>query len=242
MNQLEIDTDSEDDSFAGDESTPQVDIFHEPIDKDVVLAVGVEFMDDSVVEHSHLWIENEVTKILLPSSLSQSNISGRNRTSSFTVIELVTRHVLTKHKILERGFRLNDILPLFLGSVELGNIYHPHGNFLSAAEGIDLLSNKMSVTLHNEKNCYITGESSLQDVFREYFNELHGIYFLMIVTSGMSFCVVKNGDFIFLFDSHSHGDMGAAIHSAKLDYMDNFIDEFPAPKNDLMYTCVVAVE
>lgn len=62
MNQLEIDTDSEDDSFAGDESTPQVDIFHEPFDKDVVLAVGVEFMDDSVVEHSHLWIENEVTK------------------------------------------------------------------------------------------------------------------------------------------------------------------------------------
>ena len=58
----------------------------------------------------------------------------------------------------------------------------------------------------------------------------------------MSFCVVKNGDFIFLFDSHSHGDMGAAIHSAKLDHMDNFIDEFPAPKNDLMYTCVVAVE
>ena len=126
--------------------------------------------------------------------------------------------------------------------MELGNIYHPHGNFLSVAEGIDLLSNKMSVTLHNEKNCYITGESSLQHVFREYFNELHGIYFLMIVTSGMSFCVVKSGDFIFLFDSHSHGDMGAAIHSAKLDHMDNFIDEFPAPKNDLMYTCVVAVE
>ena len=54
MNQLEIDTDSEDDSLARDETPPQVDIFYEPIDKDLVLAVGVEFMDDSVVEHSHL--------------------------------------------------------------------------------------------------------------------------------------------------------------------------------------------
>ena len=90
----------------------------------------------------------------------------------------------------------------------------------------------MSVTLHNEKNCYFIGESSLQGVSREYFNELHGIYSLMLVTAGMLFCVVNCGDFIFLFDSHSHGHMPAVIHSAKLHLMDNFTDKFPAPKND----------
>ena len=104
------------------------------------------------MEQSHLWIENEVTKVLLPSGLSQSIISRRNKSSTCTVIALATGYVLTKYKIVERGFRLNEILPLFLGLMEHGNIYHPHGNFLSVAEGIGILSNKKSITLHNEKN------------------------------------------------------------------------------------------
>ena len=151
----------------------------------------------------------------LPNHLSQGVISNRNGSNACMVIALLAGYSMLKIA----GNQLDDILHLFVGSMELGNVLYEENastELLNFTEGFDLLPESMHIHCVEESGCIIKENTTIP---------LHFDVptFFLLVADEKSYSFLVKEDKVLFSDSHSHPPHGGCISVISLSNFDRFI-------------------
>lgn len=175
--------------------------------------VGDDLIDFSLVEC--VCTSNDASRVInLPLRFCQSGLNGRNGSSACSVISVIAGYYFTKFSFKFENL-IEDILPLYVGCIEIGNCVHQTSHFLYVHEAIALLPLSMSSSW--EENVY------LRDL-NLHIMRLEKSQFMVVISGCYAVCIVKNDDHVTLFDSHSRNGLGALIAHSSLDDLSPIID------------------
>ena len=151
----------------------------------------------------------------LPSNLSQGVISGRNGSNACMVISLLAGFAMLKMV----GKELNEILCLFIGSMEVGNILYEEkesNELLNFSEGFALLPESIQIHCIEESGCIIREDISIPLNFDV-------PTFFLLIAEGKSYSFVVKDDHVIFSDSHANPPHGACISLILLPDFDEYI-------------------
>jgi len=211
-------------------------LFESELDLDLVLTVGTESMYDAIIDDCLVGYNENCTYVFLPHSHSQSTINKRNGSSACSVISLLVGKFLSLSSILCKGFIFNNIFPVFLGCMEIGNIIYHEENLLSVKEAVSFMPDTVDLEITNERNCYPT---TLDSLLTEFMIDLSNGEFVVIVACERTVCCVFTDTHVYIFDSHVHEENGAAIHSFTKENMSSISKTLNCSDDNLIYACVV---
>ena len=196
------------------------------LDLPLLLSIGAELCPTNVYIN-----DNEV---ILPPQCSQSYINGRNGSNACTTISIIVGGYVLKSEMLEDGLT-RELCSLFVGCMEMGNIFHNDNGFLACHESLALVPSD-ECEMGEEYNCFPNDIAA-------YLSSLSLINQFVIITGrGETICCLSCSEKLFFFDSHTHGDKGGSISAVNNTDIAGINNKFlHLSINELMYMCVMSV-
>ena len=99
-------------------------------------------------------IETSSRQYLFPPHLCQSKINGRNGSNACSVLWLLIGYAAISSRIFIHDIAM--LVPLFVGSMEVGNSLHDHTALLLADEAVERLSSYFDLCLKDERNVFMS--------------------------------------------------------------------------------------
>ena len=218
----EQDADEEDE----EETSDEFEITHTMLKN-----VGDDLIDFSAMD-CICTSNDDYRAINLPPRFCQSGLNGRNGSSACTVISVIAGYYFTKFTFKFQKL-MEDILPLYVGCIEIGNFVHQTSQFLLVQEAITLLPLSMSASW--EENVFPCD-------LHLHIMQLKKSQFMVVISGCYSVCVVKNDNSASLFDSHSRNGYGALIVNVSLNNLKQITDNILVHNPEIpFYYCFVDI-
>ena len=238
---MDIDIDNEQDQDQENEARTDDEISHEQEDDDNdeieesddeinlelsfanVKGIGLELMG---FPKEDLLVLRDGTCICasFPTGYSQGGLNGRNGSSACSVISLIAGYYFTRNVFNFETELFSDVLPLYLGCMEMGNFIHDASGFLTVQEAIGRVPS-LSISAADERNLYFSD-------LLEFIGNIERSQFLLVISGCSTVCVTRNEENYTLFDSHQRNGRGSLIVSTRSDNLEDVVKNIFWEKKD----------
>lgn len=216
--------------------TQQVEISRE-LDIDLIKSLSSDLIESTALQNCFFFEHADVIHVYLPLALSQCQINGRNGSNACSVISLLVGYFVTQSSVLMHGFGVNNIMPVFVGCIEAGNILYDCGGFLHVVEAMSYLPDHISLNVSDEQNCFV---ENISTTMASHLSILHQYDYVIFVAAGKTICCVAEGGNVFVFDSHTHGEYGPSISCIPKDKIEQIVQCFNVESTDVLYSCIIS--
>ena len=214
-----------------------VEFPNEGLDSRVMKDVGVELINFVASDCLLRDGDGGYSAVILPTEFSQSTLNGRNGSNACSVISVLIGYFSTTARVTSDTNLFNDIIPIFVGCMEIGNTIHDGPELLTIQDAMSLLPG-LGMEISDERNCFL---EQLPQHVKEQLGESDS-HFLAIITAGRTVCIAKESNSrLILFDSHQRQDYGALILRSKLNELDTMCRNISDNPAELIYICLINV-
>ena len=184
-----------------------------PIDEGTLVSLGLEIAPSISVGGCTKVEEIGYSVLYLPDYLSQGTISNRNGSSACTPISIIAGYFVGNSPQLP----LDNILLLFVGCMEVGNMLHEKQSlqYMNVHEALSLLPESMTTDIIEECGSIVNANTVVPLDFET------PAYFV-VISEGKSSVFLQRESEIYWLDSHSHLPHGASIYFIPLEGFDDF--------------------
>ena len=178
----------------------------EELDSQLAISAGRELLSEEKFKRTK-------SSIIYHTSVCQGQLNGRNGSVACTTISVVTGMLISSESLKE-GLTAPHA-KMYVGCIEIGNIYHGDNGFFFAAESMSLLPDGVELFMKEESNCFI--HSLLPCLLKTFETDS----FATITCENQTVCCIPSNGRLFFFDSHFHPrkNCGALISSIGMDNM-----------------------